>query len=141
MQIFFRLCLNLNDNQFEISRYSQRSTYMNSMVTTNRKSTIDTDLNQRERNTSIPPKKIIKSPQKKLRKKSTGRTKTTRKQISQQKISKHLPITILNVSRLSNSRQRVDWIKKQGPCICCLPQNCEEIHLTLKTQTETEGVE
>ena len=34
------MCLNLNDYQFKTSRY--RSTYMNPMVNTNQKPTIDT---------------------------------------------------------------------------------------------------
>ena len=37
-----RMCMNLNDSQFKTSRYSYRSTHMNSMVTTNQKPTIDT---------------------------------------------------------------------------------------------------
>ena len=35
-----RMCLNLNEYQFKTSRY--RSTYMNPMVNTNQKPTIDT---------------------------------------------------------------------------------------------------
>ena len=35
----FRMCLNLNDYQFKTNRY--RSTYMNPIVTTNQKFTID----------------------------------------------------------------------------------------------------
>ena len=38
----FRMCLNLNDSQFQTSRYNYRSTYMNPMVTTNQKPKIDT---------------------------------------------------------------------------------------------------
>ena len=36
----FIMCLNLNDYKFKTSRY--RSTYINSMVTTNQNPTIDT---------------------------------------------------------------------------------------------------
>ena len=34
--------MNLNDYQFKTSRYNCRSTYMNPMVTTNQKPTLDT---------------------------------------------------------------------------------------------------
>ena len=36
------VCFNLNDYKFKTSRYSYRSTYINSMVTTNQNPTIDT---------------------------------------------------------------------------------------------------
>ena len=39
---FFRMYLNLNDSQFKSSRYNYGSTYINLMVTTNQKPTIDT---------------------------------------------------------------------------------------------------
>ena len=38
----FRKCLSLNGNQLKTSRYNYRSTYINLMVTTNQKPTIDT---------------------------------------------------------------------------------------------------
>ena len=38
----FRMCLNLNDNQFKTNRYSYRSTYRNLMVTANQKPKMDT---------------------------------------------------------------------------------------------------
>ena len=38
----FRICLNLNGYEFKTSRYSYRSTYVNLMITTNQKPTIDT---------------------------------------------------------------------------------------------------
>ena len=38
----FRMCLNLNEYQFKTSKYCYRSTYMNPMVTTDQKPTIDT---------------------------------------------------------------------------------------------------
>ena len=44
------MCLNLNDYQFETSTYSYRSTYMNSMVTTNRYTTT-LDIQKLERKT------------------------------------------------------------------------------------------
>ena len=40
----FRMCLILSDYQFKTSRYNYRSTYMNPMVTTNQKHTIDTQI-------------------------------------------------------------------------------------------------
>ena len=44
------MCLNLNDDQFQISRYNYRSTYVNAMVTTNQKPIIDTQ-KLKEKNT------------------------------------------------------------------------------------------
>ena len=44
----FRMCLNLNDYQFKTSRYSYRSTYVNSMVTANQKHTIDKQKTERK---------------------------------------------------------------------------------------------
>ena len=44
----FRMCLNLNVYQFLKSRYSYRSTYMNAMVTTNQKPTIDIQKEERK---------------------------------------------------------------------------------------------
>ena len=43
-------CLNLNDSQFKTSRYSYRSSYMNPMITTNQKPTIDTQKLERKEN-------------------------------------------------------------------------------------------
>ena len=59
------MCLNLNDYQFKVSRYSYGSTYMNSMAITNQKCTIHK--NQKERNSSTLQKEIIK-PQKEKQK-------------------------------------------------------------------------
>ena len=42
-----RMCLNLNDYQFKTSRYSYKSTYINSMITTNQKLKIDTQTKQK----------------------------------------------------------------------------------------------
>ena len=61
------MCLNLYDYQFKASRYSYRSTYLNSMVTTNQKLKIESQ-KFKERNPSTLQKKIIK-PQKENRKK------------------------------------------------------------------------
>ena len=44
----FIMCLNLNDYKFKTSRHSYRSTYINSMVTTNQKPTVDTQKLQRQ---------------------------------------------------------------------------------------------
>ena len=61
----FRMYLNLNGYQFKSSRYSYRSTFTNLMVTTNQKSTIDTQkLERMEHKHTI--KKIIKPQGKKL---------------------------------------------------------------------------
>ena len=48
------MCLNLNDYQFKTSRYNYESTYMDPMVTTNQKPTIDTQKTKRKehRNTT-----------------------------------------------------------------------------------------
>ena len=64
----FRMCLKLNDNQFKTSRYSYRSTYMNPI-----KNLQQIHKNKRERNTSIPLKKIIKSQGKKLKEEEKNR--------------------------------------------------------------------
>ena len=45
---FFIMCLNLNDYTFKTSRYSYRSTYINSMVTTNQNPTMDTQKLERQ---------------------------------------------------------------------------------------------
>ena len=42
------MCLNLNDYQFKTSRHNYRSTYMNTMVTTNQKPTTDTLILERK---------------------------------------------------------------------------------------------
>ena len=73
------MILNLNDPQFKTSRYSCRSLYINPMIPTKQKSTVDIQ-NQRERKTSIPLKKIIKPQGKKLKEERT--TNTTRKQVT-----------------------------------------------------------
>ena len=45
---FFRMCLNLNEYQFKSSRYTYRSTYKNSMVTINKKTSVDTQILERK---------------------------------------------------------------------------------------------
>ena len=62
--------LNLSDYQFKTSRYSYRSTSMNPMVTTNQN-----HKNEKERNTSIPLKKIIKPQREKQKEKEQKTTK------------------------------------------------------------------
>ena len=42
------MSLNLNDYQFKASRYSYGSTYLNSMITTNQKYTIDSQKPKRK---------------------------------------------------------------------------------------------
>ena len=60
------MCFNLNEYQFETNKYSYRSTCMNPIVTTNQKLQ-QTYKNQRERNTSILLKKIMKPQVNKLK--------------------------------------------------------------------------
>ena len=69
------------------------------MVTTNQKPTIDTQKNQRERNTSIPLKKIIKQgknlkEEEKYREEVQKQSKTSNKMA----ISTYLSIMTLNVN-------------------------------------------
>ena len=49
----FTMCLNLSDYQFKTSRYSYRSIYMNSMVATSQKPTIDTQKLKRKEHKHI----------------------------------------------------------------------------------------
>lgn len=68
------MCLNLNEYQFKISRYS--STYMNLMVTRNQKPKVDTQ--KLERNKSLSLKKIIKIQRKKLKEEKITKKRSTR---------------------------------------------------------------
>ena len=45
----FRICLTLNYYQFKIHRYNYRSTYLNSMVTTNKKPTTGAQKQERKK--------------------------------------------------------------------------------------------
>ena len=45
----FRMCSNLNDYQFKTSTYRYRTTYMKPTVTTNQKSTMDTQEIERKK--------------------------------------------------------------------------------------------
>ena len=49
----FRMCLNLNDYQFTTRRYSNRSIYMNPMITRNQKPIIDTQNLERKEHKHI----------------------------------------------------------------------------------------
>ena len=66
MYIFFRMWLNLNNYQFKASRYSYGSTYLNSMVTTSQKYTIDSQK---------PKRKELKQTTKENYKTTTRKTK------------------------------------------------------------------
>ena len=68
-------------NQFKTDRYIHRSTYMNSMVSTNQNPQLYTQKNQRDRNTSMQIKKIIKPQGKKLKEQRSA--ETTRKQVTE----------------------------------------------------------
>ena len=57
---YFRMSLDLNDYQFKTSRYSNRPTYMNPMVTTNQRPIMDAQKLKKKRNTSILLEIIIK---------------------------------------------------------------------------------
>ena len=70
------MCLNLNDYLLKTSRYSHRATYMNHIVTTYQKSTIDTQ-RQEKRITSLPLKKSIKPQGKNLKEEEQRTTKTS----------------------------------------------------------------
>ena len=77
----FRTYWSCNGCQCETSTYSYRSTYMNSMGSTNQNPQLYTQENQRERNTSMQIQKIIKPQGKKLKEQRT--TETTRKQVTE----------------------------------------------------------
>ena len=77
----FRMCLNLNDYQFKTSRYSYRSTYVNSMVTANQKPTIDT---QKTREKGTQANHQTKREETKRRRKEQ---RTTRKQKTSNKMT------------------------------------------------------
>ena len=86
----FRMCLNLNEYQFKISKYIYRLTYMSFTVTTNQKSTIKKkEQKERERYPNIILKKITKPQGRKLKEEINRTTKITRKQ---QKGNKYIPI-------------------------------------------------
>ena len=72
---YLRMCLNLNDYQFKIGRY--RLTYMNSTVITHQNPQLYTQKSQRERNTSMQIKKIIKPQGKKLKENYKNNQKTS----------------------------------------------------------------
>ena len=75
------MCLNLNDCQFKTSGYSYQSTYMNLMVTTNKKPSIDTPkLGKKEHKHSA--NENCHATRKKTKKENNRRTtKTTRKKV------------------------------------------------------------
>ena len=90
--------LNLNDHHSKTSRYSYRSTYVNYIVTTNQKPTIDIqnlETKEHKHNT----KKIIK-PQgnTKRRRKELRRTTETNNKMT---LSTYLSIITLNVNGLN----------------------------------------
>ena len=53
----FRMCLNLNNYQFETTRYSYSSTYLYPMVTTNQNFIIDTQKPKRKEHKHTTKKK------------------------------------------------------------------------------------
>ena len=69
------VCFNVNDYKFKT--YILLSTYINPMVTTNQKHTIDTQ--KLKKITSMPLKKIIKPQRKRLRKEQKKKKKKTRR--------------------------------------------------------------
>ena len=75
---------NLNDYQFKISRYSYKSTYMNSIVTTKQKPTIDTQkLERKEPKHNTKENDQTTREETKRRKEQRGTTKITRKQVTE----------------------------------------------------------
>ena len=44
----FRMCLNINDKQFKTNKHNYGSTYMNPLVITNQKATVDTQTPKRK---------------------------------------------------------------------------------------------
>ena len=74
------MCLNLNDYQFKMSRYSYKSIYMNPMVTTNKKPTIDTQNLERKEHKDTAKENHQTTREGTKRKNEQRRTtKTTRK--------------------------------------------------------------
>ena len=78
----FRMCLNLKDYQFKASRYNYGSIYMNPMVTTNQKPTIDTQkLRRKELKHTTKENHQITMGETKRRNEQRRTTKTTGKQV------------------------------------------------------------
>ena len=120
----FRIYLNLNNHQFKISIYSYISTFINHMVTTNQKTTIDTqNLERNEHKHTIKKnhqnireetkrRKEQKEPQKKKEKKKKKKTS------NKMGLSTYLSVITSNVNALNApiKRHRVaDCIKKNKP--------------------------
>ena len=77
------MCLNLKDYLFKKSRQSYRSTYMNPMVTTNQKPTIDTQkLQQKEHKHNTKENHETTREETKKEEIQRTTTKTTRKQVT-----------------------------------------------------------
>ena len=71
------MCLNLNDHKFKSSRYNYGSTYMNTMVTTNEKPTMDTQKTKRkeQKHTS---KEIHQTTREKTKRRRNEQKRTTK---------------------------------------------------------------
>ena len=92
------------------------------MVTTNQKSIIDVHT-KKKNNPYITQKVVIKSQEKRI--KGEEREKNTYKTINKLEIRTHISIITLNVNELNvpTKRHRVaEWIQKQDPYICYLPE-------------------
>ena len=98
--------LNLNDYQFNSSRYSYRSTYINPVVNTNQESTIDKQKLRRKKY-KILLKQIIK-PQRKKQKEEMNREELKRQPENKYKsaVSTFLSIITLNTNGLTSPIKR-----------------------------------
>ena len=77
------MCLNLNDYYFKTSRYNYRSAYMNLMVTTNQKPTINTQKLKRKEytHTAKDNPQTTREEAKRRRNEKRITTKTSGKQV------------------------------------------------------------
>ena len=80
----FRMCLNLNDYQFKISRYSYRKTCMKPMGTTNQKPTVDTQKLERKEYKHTTNENHQTRGEETKRRKEQRTVKTIRKQLTKQ---------------------------------------------------------
>ena len=129
-EIFNKELENIKNNQTELKNtiteikiFIYRLLYKNLMVTTNQKSIIDVHT-KKKNNPYITQKVVIKSQEKRI--KGEEREKiNTYKTINKLEIRTHISIITLNVNELNvpTKRHRVaEWIQKQYPYICYLPE-------------------
>ena len=115
---YFRMCLNLNDYQFKTSRYSYKSTYMKPMVTTNQKTSINTQkLRRKKQKHNIKENHQTTREETKRRNQQRRNYKNNQKTSNKMAIITCLSIITLNVNGLNAPIKRhtvADWIKNKS---------------------------